>query len=336
MTDFLDRLETDLRDAAERRGQPRRRRPRPGTALKAVAIAVVLALLVVAGARLVDRSSTEHTAAPTPTPTPSRNDPGVFVVGQKVAVAAPAEISIAEVLTAPLDEDFTVIHAPADPSAIDPSLGTVVLYGPDMERYAVAAARALGIDDVRPMTAADEDRIHFDPRGAKVVAVFAADFVDALLSQARCTPGGMLTTGALAVCVLRRGERQVTWIRVDGKPLPVDDIRGVGHWVWAAASPDGKSILAQWSAECEVPVAYVIDAEGGRLRPFSADSSEAFGWTTDGRAIVGVRASPCGGGEAGLYLMTPAGDPTAIGKAVPRDLEPSIEPRTKAEVIGGR
>src|SRR5205823_10572821 len=61
--------------------------------------------------------------------------------------------------------------------------------------------------------------------------------------------GCRLADATLYVCrhTIVRGARMVA-----GKP------RGIGHWLWAELAPKGDSVLAQWSAECEVPVAYLI------------------------------------------------------------------------------
>jgi hypothetical protein len=69
--------------------------------------------------------------------------------------------------------------------------------------------------------------------------------------------------------------------------------RGIGHWVWAARAPRGNAILAQWSAECEVPVAYLVT--NGRLRAFGSESV-ALGWLPTGEAVV---QSPNGGCASG-------------------------------------
>ena len=114
---------------------------------------------------------------------------------------------------------------------------------------------------------------------------------------------------------------------------------GVGHWDWAAGSPDGKTILALWRFECEVPAAFLIRATGGRPRSIFGDAeSVALGWTTDGRAIVFLPSQPaCGSeGRPGTYLVSPDGrQRTFVGPAKPREdppIEPSIEPRTVEEV----
>ena len=104
------------------------------------------------------------------------------------------------------------------------------------------------------------------------------------------------------VFYVRRGERLAA--------LPVTKPPGskVGHWVTAYLSPDRKTLLAQWSAECEVPVAYFVAARGGTPRALStgAEESVAHGWTGDGRAIVEFPKGVCGGtaGRPGLYLVS--------------------------------
>jgi hypothetical protein len=143
------------------------------------------------------------------------------------------------------------------------------------------------------------------------------------------------------VCPTYHEGSDTTGFLVDGRPLPVDLVPGVGHWRWAAASPDGKTILAQWSAECEVPQAYLLDAEGGKPRPLAPDYafSEAYGWTTDGRAIVFLPKLPACGTEfkPGLYLISPDGrQRTRIVPArrgVEPLLKPSLRPRTVDDVI---
>ena len=117
----------------------------------------------------------------------------------------------------------------------------------------------------------------------------------------------------------------------------------VGHWDWAALSPDGTMLLAQWSAECEVPVAFFVPAEGGDPRVVSGETdwaqspnSIALGWTTDGRAIVLFPdTAPCGtAGDAGLYLVSPDGTHTRI-RGVDRfakNLQRSAGPRSAASL----
>lgn len=90
-------------------------------------------------------------------------------------------------------------------------------------------------------------------------------------------------------------------------------VAGVGHWRGAMPSPDGRWVLGQWSAECEVPIAYLIPAHGGAPVPVAeGDSgtlieSKGLGWTPDGRMVMSLPAGPCssGGDPAGVYLIDP-------------------------------
>jgi hypothetical protein len=88
----------------------------------------------------------------------------------------------------------------------------------------------------------------------------------------------------------------------------------IGHWVWAGFAPGGRAILAQWSAECEVPVAYLV--AGWRMRPYGAESV-ALGWLPSGAAVIHFPNGPCAGSDRprGIY-------------AVPRSQEPRLILRT--------
>jgi hypothetical protein len=96
----------------------------------------------------------------------------------------------------------------------------------------------------------------------------------------------------------------------------------VGHWAKAYLSPDGKTLLAQWSAECEVPRAFLVPVRGGTPRVVTGEAdwgkahpSVADGWTEDGRAIVEVWSGDCGAAakHARIYLVAQDGTSTAIG-----------------------
>lgn len=84
----------------------------------------------------------------------------------------------------------------------------------------------------------------------------------------------------------------------------------IGHWRSVARSPDGRTLLLQWSAECEIPVAYFANADGSHLRPVAGNStveSGAVGWARDGRAVIAFPKGVCGRGRArpGTYLVNP-------------------------------
>jgi hypothetical protein len=120
----------------------------------------------------------------------------------------------------------------------------------------------------------------------------------------------------------------------------------VGHWEWAALSPDGSMLLAQWSAECEIPIAFFVPAEGGEPRVVTGEedwatspTSVALGWTTDGRAIILFpEANPCGVvGGPGLYLVGVDGSHERV-RGLDRfatKLPRSLRPRS-AESLGAR
>ena len=139
--------------------------------------------------------------------------------------------------------------------------------------------------------------------------------------------------------------RSVLSISSPGSTATASDAGRVGHWDWAALSPDDSILLAQWSAECEVPIAFFVPAKSGRPRVVSGEedwatspSSVALGWTTDGRAIILFpEADPCGGvGSPGLYLVGIDGTRRRIrgldrfAQNLPRSLRPrsaeSLEP----------
>jgi hypothetical protein len=118
----------------------------------------------------------------------------------------------------------------------------------------------------------------------------------------------------IALCRLMKAREYTTAFYVTRRgrlvPLPIGHPPGskVGHWVTAYISPDRKTLLAQWSAECEVPIAFFVAARGGVPRALSDGNQEsiAHGWTGDGRAIVDFPSGPCSGTaeRPGLYLVS--------------------------------
>jgi hypothetical protein len=99
--------------------------------------------------------------------------------------------------------------------------------------------------------------------------------------------------------------------RSGGRPL-------MGHWRYASSSPRYDDlVLAQWSGECEVPIAFFFEQDEGDLRPVTgekdpatAPESFALGWTNRGRAVVYLPQGACGPGEdpPGVYLFREAGE----------------------------
>jgi hypothetical protein len=86
----------------------------------------------------------------------------------------------------------------------------------------------------------------------------------------------------------------------------------VGHWVWAEFAPRGGGFLAQWSAECEVPVAYLV--ADGKLRAYGRESA-ALGWLPSGEALIHFPNGPCAGDSKrmrGIYAVPSGGKPRLI------------------------
>jgi hypothetical protein len=122
-----------------------------------------------------------------------------------------------------------------------------------------------------------------------------------------------------------------------GPTASASDAGKAGHWAWAALSPDGTTILAQWSAECEVPIAFLVDVGGGSPRPVTGEGdwakspeSVALGWTTDGRALVFLPKGPaCGSGvnAPGVYAYSRIGDGKLLMRSKQSPIEASTTPR---------
>jgi hypothetical protein len=104
-----------------------------------------------------------------------------------------------------------------------------------------------------------------------------------------------------------------TWILVTG-PVQFRSRDAGGYWLDVFVSPDKKTLLAQWSGECESPNAFLVPARGGAPRSVSgerdwwkAPESGVVGWAKDGRAIVRLFGAVCGIGahRPGVYLIDP-------------------------------
>lgn len=94
-------------------------------------------------------------------------------------------------------------------------------------------------------------------------------------------------------------------------PPPPDD--PTGHWRYAIETVPA-AVLAQWSGECEVPVAYWIEGGDteivtGGMDSSAAPSSLALGWSANGEAIVQVSQGACGGttDDPGIYRYAAPG-----------------------------
>jgi hypothetical protein len=165
--------------------------------------------------------------------------------------------------------------------------------------------------------------------------------IDAALAGLRdCQTAGQDERGVLLLCQQRgsgqhgafvvndSSGRRILPIGAPGSTETAADAGLVGHWEWAVLSPDGSTFLAQWSAECEIPIAFFVSAEGGKPSVVTGEddwatspSSVALGWTKDGRAIILLpQDNPCGSiGKPGLYLVSVDGRQTRI-----RGLDPGV------------
>jgi hypothetical protein len=92
------------------------------------------------------------------------------------------------------------------------------------------------------------------------------------------------------------------------RPIVIESPGKVGHWERGFLSPGGKTLLAQWSAECEVPVVFFVPVAGGTPRRIAGATvtSVAVGWLDDGRAIVEFPRAACGSGieRPGVYAIS--------------------------------
>lgn len=99
---------------------------------------------------------------------------------------------------------------------------------------------------------------------------------------------------------------------VPGWLARIKPLKGLGRWQNAQLSPDGKTLLAQWTAECEIPVAFFVPLATRRPRPVAPIRYEtvAVAWNDDGRAGVFFNGGACGAGleRPGLYLVSLDGE----------------------------
>jgi hypothetical protein len=137
----------------------------------------------------------------------------------------------------------------------------------------------------------------------------------------------MPRTGALPACtpiepghndrfLLCRGDRGSFSFRGRGRiPVAYPYEGPAGQWSGGFLSPDGGTLLAQWTAECEVPFAFFVPARGGIPRLVTGEGgiedarpSIAHGWTGSGEAIIEVLPG-CGDAiphaQTEIWLVSP-------------------------------
>jgi hypothetical protein len=145
--------------------------------------------------------------------------------------------------------------------------------------------------DLAPDQATAHKLVLRDSRGS----LFAFD--GRTLKRQRLGSGCRRTDVELLVCARTIRGASGVLARAPGK---------VGHWVWAERAPAANAILAQWSAECESPVAYLL--VHGKLRAFGRESV-ALGWLPTGEAVIHFPNGPCAGDSRparGIYAAVSA------------------------------
>jgi hypothetical protein len=132
------------------------------------------------------------------------------------------------------------------------------------------------------------------------------------VERSRCTHASR-GFRACTVFGLPRGERSSIQRREGGlwEPFVAPPKVRHGWWRRIVASPDRRTLLAQWSGECEVQSTYLVSTLNEKERPiFRGNSSTAAGWSGDGRARVRLPAPVYGTDKRirfrpGIYLVEP-------------------------------
>jgi hypothetical protein len=149
-----------------------------------------------------------------------------------------------------------------------------------------------------------------------------------------CTPAvdGFRTCdhGAVGSSIERRAA-DGQWVGL-AEALTHGGKESLGHWRAVHPSPDAKTLLAQWSGECEIPIAFFLPANGGAPRPVTgerewhkAPESIAVGWSRDGRARVHLLRGACGiaAQRPGTYLIDPASGRVTYERPLPKRYRPA-------------
>jgi len=108
------------------------------------------------------------------------------------------------------------------------------------------------------------------------------------------------------------------WVKVRGR------LRGrLGWWRRVISSPGRRTLLAQWSGECEVQSTYFVSSVDGTATPlFGGHSSAGLGWTRGGQARVLLTEEIWRGNtrvrRAGIYRVDPGTLAIRRERAMPR------------------
>ena len=126
-----------------------------------------------------------------------------------------------------------------------------------------------------------------------------------------------------AICQDPRNPRDRGHFEFKGKRIPIEYPYDApaGQWSDGFLRRDGRGpLLLQWTAECEVPIAFFAAMTGGKLRhvfggerPEDWKATIAHGWTSDGKAIVEVMPGCSESGERAIWLVSPSGERRRLG-----------------------
>ena len=184
--------------------------------------------------------------------------------------------------------------------------------------------------DLAPDKATSHGLLMRDRRGRLYALDRGARRVRQVFAKPQPVHGCRLTDARLQLALLVCGHTVKTALFGAGGAKPKLRVLAkppgrVGHWVWAVFAPQGSAFLAQWSAECEVPVAFL--AVHNTLRPYGgrtmrdAPASVALGWLPRGEAVISF---PAGGGCGsafripGIYAVPRTGRPRLLLRTRPR------------------
>jgi hypothetical protein len=98
---------------------------------------------------------------------------------------------------------------------------------------------------------------------------------------------------------------------------------GHGRWRRVIASPDGRTLLGQWSGECEIQLTYIVTLADRTMRAIlDGLPSAAVGWGNDGRARVRLESEFWATKarrivKAGIYRVNPANMTYVLERRVP-------------------
>ena len=139
---------------------------------------------------------------------------------------------------------------------------------------------------------------------------------DDALAVALCGPGSGINLLGKRILV----DNGSGWTQLIAlPPVPAGATQITGHWAWASPSPDGRWVAAGWSAECEVPIGFLVSVADSSLHAVTGEAGTAWGdapdsgiigWAPDGSAmgVFGGGDTGCGTPASvprGIYLVSP-------------------------------